>query len=153
MRPDARGAPGALPPAAHAQFEFEGRTFALVPAERWRRRNIGQGDADLKASRAVGRLDLEGERHVVVVCDLAVETEPSIAELLTRRELEVAMLVAHGKCDKEIARLLGISGYTVREHLRRTSAKLGVSRRTAIVSLVLRGLPGEFRAAARKWMA
>jgi DNA-binding NarL/FixJ family response regulator len=123
-----------------------------VPAELWRRRNSGDGDTGLQASRAVGRLDLEGERHMVVICGFLEsaerpEAEPSIAELLTRRELEVALLVAHGKCDKEIARLLGISGYTVREHLRRTAGKLGVSRRTAIVSLVLRGLPAELRAA------
>ena len=152
MHADARGVRPAPAPPTHVQFEFEGRTFALVPAELWRRRNLAEGDAALRASRAVGRLDLDGERRLVVVCARAgghepAEAEPSISEILTRRELEVALLVAHGKCDKEIARKLGISGYTVREHLRRTAAKLGVSRRTAIVSLVLRRLPPEFRVA------
>ncbi|WP_454882891.1 response regulator transcription factor [Sphingomonas oryzagri] len=55
------------------------------------------------------------------------------------------MLVANGDCDEEIARALGISGYTVREHIRRTFAKLGVSRRTAIVSYVLRSLKPDMR--------
>lgn len=62
----------------------------------------------------------------------------SAAELLTRRELQVAMLVADGRCDKEIARKLGISTYTVREHIRRIFAKLNVCRRSAILARILR---------------
>jgi DNA-binding CsgD family transcriptional regulator len=61
-----------------------------------------------------------------------------LGDLLTRRELQVALLVAEGNCDKQIARKLGISGYTVREHIRRTFAKLNVSRRAAIVAHVLK---------------
>jgi DNA-binding CsgD family transcriptional regulator len=41
--------------------------------------------------------------------------------------MQIIWLIADGKCDKEIARALGISGYTVREHVRRTCAKLGCS--------------------------
>lgn len=63
----------------------------------------------------------------------------SVAECLTSREVQIAMLIAEGKCDKEIARQLGISSYTVREHLRRIFAKLKVCRRTAVVSWMLRG--------------
>jgi DNA-binding CsgD family transcriptional regulator len=138
--PGARITPVAVTPAK-VHFELEGQIFSLVPAEQWRRRG-GRADGALKTARAVGRMEVDGERHIVVM--LAPKAEeapaPSIAEILTRREFEVAMLVAAGKCDKEIARALGISGYTVREHLRRAGCKLGVSRRTAIVSVVLRGL-------------
>ena len=63
---------------------------------------------------------------------------PNLAELLTGRELQVATLVADGRCDKEIARFLGISTYTVREHLRRIFAKLNVCRRSAVVSKLMR---------------
>jgi DNA-binding CsgD family transcriptional regulator len=123
-------------------FELGGRTFSLVPAEVWRRRKSDPGDLQLRAAEAVGRIEFDGARLVVVVHEPEELTAPevSIVDVLTRREVEVAMLVAKGKCDKEIARALGISGYTVREHLRRTAAKLGVSRRTAIVSIVLQGL-------------
>ena len=129
--------------ASAGRFELAGRTFSLVPADIWRRRKSALEDLQLRAAQAVGRIEFDGERLVVVVHrarEEATAPQPSAFEMLTRREFEVAMLVAQGKCDKEIARALGISGYTVREHLRRTSAKLGVSRRTAIVSIVLRSL-------------
>ncbi|SFO57554.1 regulatory protein, luxR family [Mesorhizobium sp. NFR06] len=63
----------------------------------------------------------------------------SPAEILTRRELQIALLISDGKLDKEIARQLGISGYTVREHIRRIFAKLNIGRRSAIASCVLAG--------------
>ena len=63
----------------------------------------------------------------------------SAAEILTRRELQIALLISDGKLDKEIARQLGISGYTVREHIRRIFAKLNIGRRAAIASCVLAG--------------
>lgn len=63
----------------------------------------------------------------------------SSIDCLTCRELQIATLIADGKCDKEIARQLGISSYTVREHLRRIFAKLKVCKRTALVSRMLRG--------------
>jgi DNA-binding CsgD family transcriptional regulator len=123
-------------------FELGGRTFSLVPVEIWRRRKSGIDSLQLRAAEAVGRIEFDGARLMVVVHepDDLPSHEVSIVDVLTRREVEVALLVAKGKCDKEIARALGISGYTVREHLRRTAAKLGVSRRTAIVSIVLQGL-------------
>ena len=71
--------------------------------------------------------------HAAVVAESA-----ALAEILTRRELQVALLISDGRCDKEIARKLGIGGYTVREHIRRMFAKLKISRRSAIVAAVLR---------------
>ena len=72
----------------------------------------------------------------------------SAAEILTRRELQIALLISDGKVDKEIARQLGISGYTVREHIRRIFAKLNIGRRSAIASCVLAGR-ADFRQDAR----
>jgi len=126
-------------------FAIDGQQYLLMPQAEWNRNHaavVGQPDE----SRAVGRLVFNGVAHVVLEAQETVfavlEGFPSTPadDLLTRREFEVAMLVANGKCDKEIARALGISGYTVREHIRRTFAKLGVSRRTAIVSYVLRSI-------------
>ena len=57
---------------------------------------------------------------------------------LTRRELSVLGLVAHGLGNKEIARELGISTHTVKYHLASLLAKLGVHSRTEAVAMGLR---------------
>jgi DNA-binding NarL/FixJ family response regulator len=49
---------------------------------------------------------------------------------LTARELEILVLIAHGKSNKDIAVELSISLYTVQNHVRNLLQKLGVSNRT-----------------------
>ena len=99
------------------------------------------GHADQR--RPVGRIVCAGTHYLiydaVYMPDVATDLPPSAAEILTRRELQIALLIADGKLDKEIARQLGISGYTVREHIRRIFAKLNIGRRSAIASCVLAG--------------
>ena len=56
---------------------------------------------------------------------------------LTHREVDVAKLLVLGKSDKMIKRDMGISIYTVREHLRHIRAKMGVCSRLEIVSLLI----------------
>jgi DNA-binding CsgD family transcriptional regulator len=56
---------------------------------------------------------------------------------LTPREHEVIRLVADGKTNGEIARVLWISPNTVRTHLENIFEKLGVSNRTAAAALAL----------------
>lgn len=55
---------------------------------------------------------------------------------LSKREADVVEELVSGGTDKEIARQLGISVETVRAYLKSVRAKLGVSTRTAIVSVV-----------------
>jgi DNA-binding NarL/FixJ family response regulator len=55
-------------------------------------------------------------------------------EQLSARETEVLTLVARGLTNGEIARKLYLSEATVKTHLLRTCAKLGVSGRTAAVT-------------------
>lgn len=55
---------------------------------------------------------------------------------LSKREADVVEELVSGLTDKEIARQLGISVETVRAYLKSVRAKLGVSTRTAIVSVV-----------------
>jgi DNA-binding NarL/FixJ family response regulator len=62
---------------------------------------------------------------------------PQAADSLTPRELEVLRLVAKGLSNGEIGRALSISEATVKTHLLRTFAKLGVSDRTAAVTTAL----------------
>ena len=59
--------------------------------------------------------------------------EPAMLELevpLTRREGEVLQQLAHGLTNKEIAKSLGISYETVKEHVQHILRKLGVGDRT-----------------------
>ena len=53
--------------------------------------------------------------------------------VLTPRELQIATLIAHGKCTKRVAFELRISEWTVHTHLRRMYAKLGVAGRAELV--------------------
>ncbi|MCP4301021.1 MAG: helix-turn-helix transcriptional regulator [Gammaproteobacteria bacterium] len=55
---------------------------------------------------------------------------------LSKRESEVVQELVSGGTDKQIAKQLGISVETVRAYLKSVRAKLGVSTRTAIVSVV-----------------
>jgi DNA-binding NarL/FixJ family response regulator len=65
---------------------------------------------------------------------------PDVSELdlLSARELEVARLVAKGFSNKEIALLLEISHWTVAAHLKATSLKLGVRRRSELAYMLRR---------------
>jgi len=64
--------------------------------------------------------------------------------VLTKRELEVLRLVAQGKKDSEIGRMLHIAERTVRHHMRNICEKLGVGGRIeAVVWAVQNGLLDE----------
>ncbi|MDA8276331.1 MAG: helix-turn-helix transcriptional regulator, partial [Actinomycetota bacterium] len=57
---------------------------------------------------------------------------------LTRREHEIAELVAQGRTNRQIARLLSLSEKTVESHLGRILAKLGVTGRSAVARAITR---------------
>jgi DNA-binding CsgD family transcriptional regulator len=76
----------------------------------------------------------------------ATEWSPERLEVrygLTPREAEVLVWVAQGKTNPEIAGILRISPHTVRTHLERTFAKLGVETRHAagLRAIEVLGLP------------
>ena len=140
-------------PIESIAFVVEGQNYLLVNYRDWLRRQATRSRAWHSDHPVVGRIMFNGERHVVIErprppCAEADLSKLELGDVLTRRELQVALLVSEGKCDKEIARALGISGYTVREHIRRTFAKLNVSRRAAIVAYVLQHLRGPIEALA-----
>lgn len=62
---------------------------------------------------------------------------PSVGGPLSRRETEVALMVAQGYPNKTIATALEISSFTVSSYLRRIFAKLGVNTRAAMVARAL----------------
>jgi DNA-binding NarL/FixJ family response regulator len=63
-------------------------------------------------------------------------------EVLTPREREVTRLTAAGKTNHEIAYELGISGETVKSHVRSTLAKLGLHSKAELRLLVQMLDPG-----------
>lgn len=77
-------------------------------------------------------VDLDGARYTLLRFR---PQRPAIG--LSRREREVAALVATGLPTKAIARALSISAWTVCSHLRRIYARLGVGSRAAMVARLL----------------
>lgn len=68
---------------------------------------------------------------------ILVFLEVFLMEPLTNREKEVALLVAQGLSNREIADKLCISIKTVESHLTRIYEKLGIRSRTRLVKLTI----------------
>lgn len=69
---------------------------------------------------------------------------------LTGRERQVLELLASGRTDRAIARLLGCSQRTISKHLQNIYRKLGVTGRVAATT-VSRNFPGGFASVRRDW--
>ena len=82
----------------------------------------------------VGKIEIEGQQYLIVEAEETLRhVEHSLAELLTERELQIIAFVALGWSNKQIAKRLQISEWTVSTHLRRIFIKLGVDSRAAMV--------------------
>ncbi|ACU71922.1 transcriptional regulator, LuxR family [Catenulispora acidiphila DSM 44928] len=62
---------------------------------------------------------------------------PEYGEEPTKRELQIVKRLALGQTNIELGRHFKISEYTIKSHLARISAKLGVQGRNAIVAAAL----------------
>ncbi|MEJ5989891.1 response regulator [Ramlibacter sp. PS3R-8] len=71
------------------------------------------------------------------VSDAAIIESMSLAFKLTAREAEVLYWVVKGKINRDIADILGASPGTVKKHLERVFAKLGVETRTAAAGMAM----------------
>lgn len=71
------------------------------------------------------------------VSDAQVIESMSLAFKLTAREAEVLYWVVKGKINRDIGDILGASPATVKKHLERVFAKLGVETRTAAAAMAL----------------
>ena len=60
---------------------------------------------------------------------------------LTAREAEVLYWVVKGKINRDIGDILGSSPATVKKHLERIHAKLGVETRTAAAAMAINRVP------------
>ncbi len=129
--------------------------LAPAPVADWLRRHLALAlqqvepprlTAELGARRLCFRLhqqigqDEEGGDWLIVmreVSDAAVIESMSLAFKLTAREAEVLYWVAKGKINRDVADILGASPATVKKHLERILAKLGVETRTAAAAMAM----------------
>ncbi|MBX4929964.1 response regulator transcription factor [Rhizobium binae] len=102
----------------------------------------GRELADLRVWRYGSRPDFS-DREIDLLTIMApfvrraLSTAPSVSlDMLTDRERDVALLVARGCSDKDIARVLGIGFATVRTHVGSCLAKLECSNRAEIAAQV-----------------
>ena len=126
-----------------------------APVIEWLRRHLKEAErniepprltAELGARRLTFRLhqqigkDDEGGDWLIVmreVSDSAVIEAMSLSFKLTAREAEVLYWVVKGKINRDIADILGASPATVKKHLERVFAKLGVETRTAAAGMAM----------------
>jgi len=124
---------------------FGGGLPAVVRSAALAARHAGAAPATLRARTRSGRwLTFTAERTAGAADEVGVVVQPSrpaevglvlsAAHGLTRRETEVVLLVAAGRTNGEIARLLALSPYTVADHLKSAFAKVGVASRGELVS-------------------
>jgi DNA-binding CsgD family transcriptional regulator len=121
--------------AHQARLAAAGRTEEVATL-RLPRRSGGwlRLDASMLDERDAGRV------AIIVGPSREPEVATMIAEVyrLTRREREVTGLVLRGRSTEEIGELLGLSPYTVQDHLKSIFRKVGVrSRRELVAQLFL----------------
>ena len=75
--------------------------------------------------------------HLAALRDCSIRTDdPSYEAELTIREAQVAALVASGRSNAEIARLLFLSSATVAKHLEHAYRKLRITSRSELAALL-----------------
>lgn len=122
------------------EFMLHGLVCQVLPEERLA--EALQAESGSQASfQVVDNCQLNGQRYVLVCQQNPEEVSnaqlPLAADLLTRRELQVAMMVCQGRGNKQIAHRLHLSEWTVSSYLRRIFAKLGVRARAAMVAKIV----------------
>jgi len=123
---------GAIRVVARAALAGDGLARAALPARNGRWIELHSSEVKGDGGKASGQVAVivEGARPVTMSSAI------SVAYGLTPREREVTALVAQGRASNEIAGLLGISTYTVQDHLKAVFAKTGAARRGELVATI-----------------
>jgi LuxR family quorum-sensing system transcriptional regulator CciR len=88
-------------------------------------------EANLPMAQLVGGFAYEAARQIQLSGQRIVKA--ASRRNLTTRQLECVILVARGKTDWEIAKILGVQEQTVTDHVDAARVRCGVSRRTELV--------------------
>jgi CheY-like chemotaxis protein/DNA-binding CsgD family transcriptional regulator len=125
------------------------------PVLNWLRRHLAQAEQQIEPPRLAVEFgprrltfrlhqqtdDGEGSGDWLIVMreisDDAVVEAMSLSFKLTAREAEVLYWVVKGKTNRDIGDILGSSPATVKKHLERVYAKLGVETRTAAAGMAM----------------
>lgn len=123
-------------PVILSKFQIDNYQFLVISLET---RLSAHSSSDKPTHLSKTYIEVERFKVQGQLCAI-VKVEPSsnsvgsaLADLLTERELQIATLVASGRPNKQIAKQLHISEWTVSTHLRRIFMKLGVDSRAAMV--------------------
>ena len=107
-----------------------------VPSSEEKNPGVGLSPSQLFSVRSLtrwfSRSIMDKRATVRGVASDAASAQPASQEL-SRREREVLELICEGADDKAIAARLHLSSNTVRNHVSRLYAKIGVNRRSAAV--------------------
>ena len=128
------------------QFSLAGRDCIIVSLNEYAAYIESANSVDEDAEYfTIGQLKLDGNNYLILTKRLhdehsGSESSQLISNILTKRELQIALLVANGKVNKQIAYVLHLSEWTVSTHLRRIYAKLSVNSRAQMVSSILLSL-------------
>ncbi len=128
--------------------------LAPQPVVDWLRRHLKEAEAQIEpprlmveagARRLTFRLHQQtGDDDWLIVMrevsDAAIIESMSLAFKLTAKEAEVLYWVVKGKINRDIADIVGSSPATVKKHLERVFAKLGVETRTAAAAMAMNRL-------------
>ena len=100
---------------------------------------LHQQTGDGEGENGQGQSQGEGDWLIVMreVSEEAVVEAMSLSFKLTAREAEVLYWVVKGKINRDIGDILGASPATVKKHLERVYAKLGVETRTAAAGMAM----------------
>lgn len=114
---------------------------ATAPSTSPARFHLEQGARRLSFDlhQQVGESEGGGDWLVVMreISDEAVIQTMALAFKLTAREAEVLYWVVKGKINRDIADILGASPATIKKHLERVFAKLGVETRTSAATMAI----------------
>ena len=121
------------------EFQINGRKYRIISAQQ----STADTEKDLSTSLLyAGELIIGTQRYHVLEAPRQASTHSDgAARSLTKREIQIVMLVAEGLSNKQIAHKLHISEWTVSTHMRRIFAKLGVDSRAAMIYRSLDFLP------------
>lgn len=123
-------------PIVIGSFYIDNQNYLIIQSE-GSQENLSKARsaAPLKPCLEIAQFEVNGQRYAIVKSDynLSICETSGIASLLTSRELQIVELVALGYVNKQIAKKLRISEWTVSTHLRRVFAKLNVDNRAALV--------------------